>query len=72
MSTLKEIVDAPLIQAREENERAAMIEALIADDFERGDATAMLEEFLRWGFDGYEHTDIITLRDEMKIRGLEL
>lgn len=72
MSTPEEIVDAPLIQAREEDERAAMIQALITDDFERGDATAMLEEFLRWGFDGYENVSTYDLRDEMKTRGLEL
>ena len=73
MQTLEEIVDEPLIQAREEIERAAMIEALIESDLrdiERG--SDLLRQILMWGFDGYEHTDTITLRDEMKIRGLEL
>lgn len=73
MSTPEEIADAPLIQAREEDERAAMIEALIESDLrdiERG--SDLVRQVLTWGFDGYEHTDTITLRDEMKIRGLEL
>ena len=73
MQTLEEIVDAPLIQTREKIEREAMIEALIQSDLrdiERG--SDLLRQILMWGCDGYEHTDTITLRDEMKIRGIEL
>ena len=73
MQTLEEIVDAPLIQAREEIERAAMIDALIESDLrDQIRADDLIRYILMWGFDGYEHTDTITLRDEMKIRGLEL
>jgi hypothetical protein len=72
MSTLHEIVDAPLIQAREEAERAAIINALVADDFERGDASKLLEHFLRWGFDGYENVNTYDLCEEMKTRGLTI
>lgn len=73
MSTPEEIVDAPLIQAREENERAAMIEALIDNDLraiERG--SDLIRQVLTWGWEGYEYMQTIELRDEMKLRGLEL
>ena len=73
MQTLDEIVDASLIQAREEIERAAMIEALIESDLrdiERG--SDLIRQILMWGFDGYEHTATIILHDEMEIRGLKL
>ena len=73
MQTLEKIVDAPLIQARKEIERAAMIKALIESDLrdiERG--SDLIRQILMWGFEGYEHDHTETLRDEMKIRGLEL
>ena len=73
MQTLAEIVDAPLIQAREEIERAAMIKALIESDLSDIECGSdLIRQILMWGFDGYEHANTITLRDEMKIRGLEL
>ena len=73
MNTLAQIVDEPLTQAREEIERAAMIEALISDDMRAIDkGSDLLRQVLTWGWEGYENMETIELRDEIKTRGLEL
>ncbi len=73
MTTHAQIVDEPLTQAREEIEREAMIEALIADDMRAIDkGSDLITQVLLWGFDGYENVNTYDLRDEMKTRGLEL
>ena len=73
MNTLAQIVDEPLTQAREEIERAAMIEALISDDMRAIDkGSDLLRQVLTWGWEGDEKMETIELRDEIKTRGLEL
>lgn len=73
MQTHEQIIDEPLNQAREEIEREAMIEALIDNDLRAIDkGSDLLRQVLTWGWEGYENMQTIELRDEIKLRGLEL
>lgn len=58
---------------QEEEQREAMIKALIADDIEKLKANTLpLADILRGGFSGYDHVSDVELLDEFKTRGLTL
>ena len=55
------------------DEREAIIEKLIDNDLRAIDkGSDLLRQVLTWGWEGYENMETIELRDEIKLRGLEV
>lgn len=68
-----EVLDDATVVNCLNDERAAIIEALITADIEMEDnGSGLFRNILAWGFDGYEKLTHTELWNELNERGLEL